>query len=93
MTISNKQLIEDGWVWIPAAGWTVESLGNCRWARCGAPAVAFLMRDHYYKGLNSPVSWRYCADHLYGNKIHDGQVMRYCHPATEASHKARERLA
>ena len=80
MTISNKQLIEDGWVWIPAAGWTAESIGVCRRLYCGKSAVAFLMRPHSYMGRQSMVSWRYCNKHLYGNQIRGGQVMRLYDP-------------
>ncbi len=59
--------------WVtPAVG-----AGRCRFTvgpgrkRCGAPAVATLMRGS--RDRKRP--WDYCADHLYGRWIEDGKVM------------------
>jgi hypothetical protein len=46
---------------------------------CRKPAVAALNRGRHnpHTGKRSDSWWRYCADHLYGRWIEDGQVMRW----------------
>jgi hypothetical protein len=61
-------------VWVIDKQWTYAPDTNrqCRWTgqyvQCGEPAVAFLPRGE------TKVRFYYCADHLYGRRIHNGQV-------------------
>jgi hypothetical protein len=57
--------------WTPDPNWTVGGHGrNCRFPRCGAPAVAALSRKH-----GQGRQWYYyCPEHLYGRRIINGLV-------------------
>lgn len=67
------------------AGWITPpcGAGRCRFGAgpgrpaCGKPAAASLMRTIYARPGNPQQPWDYCADHLYGGWLEDGQVMRW----------------
>lgn len=70
----------EGWSWAaqPAQNWRLVTNRRCRRLLggprrgCGVPAVAELDR-----GYTRPAWWAYCAEHMYGRWIEDGQVMRW----------------
>lgn len=49
----------------------------CRQKGCRNDAVATLYRTARYSTGPRQMPWRYCADHLYGAWIEDGQVTRW----------------
>jgi hypothetical protein len=65
--------------WVEEDHWRLVHRGEedrrCRWGAgyhhkaCGKPAVAALDRGH-----GSGNWWFYCADHLYGRRIVDGEI-------------------
>ena len=65
-------------VWIEDRSWRIplRPIGRtCSFPRCDGEAVAILRRrrrsvDNRYGVAN----YRYCADHLYGRRIHGGRV-------------------
>lgn len=72
--------IPDGYerVVAPSPGWETvapEDSQPCRLGRpsCKRPSVARLLRAH--SGSRRGQWWHYCADHLYGRWIEDGQVV------------------
>jgi hypothetical protein len=74
-------MAETDLIWIPDEKWTVKRCGICRGSRgCPNEAVAYLYRTHYNRrhhsgpGRKTLVTYRYCADHLYGGEIRDGKV-------------------
>lgn len=76
----------EGFRWVPgrAVKWRLELGGLCRrvtgreHAPCPTPAVAALNRGRHSKlGGRSDSWWRYCADHMYGKWIEDGQVWEW----------------
>lgn len=72
---------------------TERTFRGCRWGSgpghqaCGAAAVAELNRGRHLRvGGRVDSWWAYCADHLYGRWIEDGQVMWWAvRPEGEAS--------
>jgi hypothetical protein len=64
-------------------GWRLVTGKRCRQfvvghRACGRPSVAEINRGAYLRGRGRVDRfWAYCADHLYGNWIEDGQVMHW----------------
>lgn len=60
--------------WRPVTGRRCRRLlGGAPRRGCGAPSVAEMRRAGYPR----PTWWAYCPEHLYGQWIEDGQVMRW----------------
>lgn len=77
--------VPPGWVWEAHTDpvWAVHGASHpasrpCRYTvgpghrTCKAPGVAAVIRGTLRKSV-----WWYCADHLYGGWIEDGQVMNW----------------
>ena len=66
------------YVAVPDTDWRLVEGKRCRQPLCPQPSVAELARTAtmYRKGGAEQTRWyAYCADHLYGRWIEDGQVM------------------
>lgn len=65
----------------PDPDWRLEVGGTCRRPRCGQPAIAALNRGWVSYRTRPPRRrdswWAYCAEHLYGHWIEDGQIMHW----------------
>ncbi len=75
----------DGHRHVPAVdtGWRLDQGRRCRFTvrghrQCGADSVAAFNRGRHSRTHGRVDSWwAYCADHLYGRWIEDGNVMHW----------------
>lgn len=62
--------------WQPDPDWRYGTrYTKCRRPRCAEPPVAEFDRSYYIEGQRKSRPYAYCADHLYGRKIENGQVL------------------
>lgn len=85
----EREAEAEGWVWVRDDGWEYPSDGRtCSMIRCQNTSVATMLRRAYYRDHSQTRRYHYCADHLYGRRIHDGQVEILVHPDSKRAKAA-----